>query len=152
MSTSEHKILFVKNAIFNVRHATTYHRFYYMWIIQYIIIFIILHSGGCDKIDISGVSKWYQFRISSTFMSVNRRPSPQQQQVRQNTVISTWSCSLMEKSDSGKLQKKYDPCIYWLIEAEWGIYALVNWPSLVQIMARRLAGAKPLFKPMLEYC
>ena len=37
-------------------------------------------------------------------------------------------------------------------EAEWRIYASVNIPSLVQIMACRLVGAKPLSKPMLEYC
>ena len=39
-----------------------------------------------------------------------------------------------------------------LIEAEWRIYALVNKPSLVQIMACRLDGAKPLSEPMMEYC
>ena len=38
------------------------------------------------------------------------------------------------------------------IEAERGIYASVNKPSLVQIMACRLDGAKPLSVPMLEYC
>ena len=40
----------------------------------------------------------------------------------------------------------------YLIEAEWRIYASVNYPSLGQIMACRLAGAKPLSEPMLEYC
>ena len=40
----------------------------------------------------------------------------------------------------------------WLIEAEWCLYASVNWPSLVQIMPCRLKGAKPLSEPMLEYC
>ena len=39
-----------------------------------------------------------------------------------------------------------------LIEAEWRIYASVNLASLVQIMACRLAGAKPSSEPMLEYC
>ena len=39
-----------------------------------------------------------------------------------------------------------------LIEAEWGIYASVNFPSLAQVMACRLSGAKPLSEPMLEYC
>ena len=38
-----------------------------------------------------------------------------------------------------------------LIEAEWRIYASVIKPSLVQIMACRLVGAKPLSEPMLEY-
>ena len=37
-------------------------------------------------------------------------------------------------------------------EAEWRIYASVNYQPLVQIMACRLVGAKPLSKPMLEYC
>ena len=37
-----------------------------------------------------------------------------------------------------------------LIEAEWHIYASVNKSSLVQIMACRLTGAKPLSEPMLE--
>ena len=37
----------------------------------------------------------------------------------------------------------------YLIEAEWRIYAPVNKPSLVQIMACRLV-AKPLSEPMLE--
>ena len=41
---------------------------------------------------------------------------------------------------------------YWLIEAEWRIYASVSSSSLVQIMACRLDGAKPLSEPMLEYC
>ena len=35
-----------------------------------------------------------------------------------------------------------------LIGAEWRIYASVILPSLVQIMACRLVGAKPLSKPM----
>ena len=39
-----------------------------------------------------------------------------------------------------------------LIEAGWRIYASVNLPSLVQIMACRLVGAKPLSEPMLGYC
>ena len=38
-----------------------------------------------------------------------------------------------------------------LIEAERGIYASVNTPSFVQIMACRLVGTKPLSEPMLEY-
>ena len=41
---------------------------------------------------------------------------------------------------------------YRLIEAEWRIYASENNPSLIQIMASRLVGAKPLSGPMLEYC
>ena len=41
---------------------------------------------------------------------------------------------------------------FQLIEAEWRIYASVNQPSLVQIMACRLDGAKPLSEPMMEYC
>ena len=48
----------------------------------------------------------------------------------------------------------------YLVEAEWRvyiyiyiyIYASVNWSSLVQIMACRLVGAKPLSEPILEYC
>ena len=39
-----------------------------------------------------------------------------------------------------------------LIEAEWRIYASVNYSSLVQITACRMAGAKPLPEPVLEYC
>ena len=39
-----------------------------------------------------------------------------------------------------------------LIEADWRIYSSVNRPSLVQIMACRLVGAKPLSEPMMEYC
>ena len=39
----------------------------------------------------------------------------------------------------------------YLIEAVWRICASINYPSLVQIMACRLAGAKPLYEPMLEY-
>ena len=38
-----------------------------------------------------------------------------------------------------------------LIEAERRIYASVDLPSLVQIMACRLVGAKSLSEPMLEY-
>ena len=38
-----------------------------------------------------------------------------------------------------------------LIQAEWRIYASANLPSLVQIIACRLVGAKPLSEPMLEY-
>ena len=36
--------------------------------------------------------------------------------------------------------------------AEWRIYVSVNQQSLVQMMACRLTGAKPLSEPMLEYC
>ena len=39
-----------------------------------------------------------------------------------------------------------------LTEAEGRIYASVNLPLLVQIMACHLIGAKPLSEPMLEYC
>ena len=39
-----------------------------------------------------------------------------------------------------------------LIEAEWCIFASVNIPILVQIMACRLIGAKPLSQPLLKYC
>ena len=39
----------------------------------------------------------------------------------------------------------------YLIEAEWHIYSSVHKPSLVQIMACRLDGAKPLSEPVLEY-
>ena len=35
----------------------------------------------------------------------------------------------------------------YLIEAEWCIYALVNWTSLVQIKGWHLFGAKPLSEP-----
>ena len=45
---------------------------------------------------------------------------------------------------------KYEPD--YLIEVEWRIYASVALPALVQIMACRLDGAKPLSEPMLEYC
>ena len=31
------------------------------------------------------------------------------------------------------------------------VYVSVNWPSLVQMMACRLYGVKPLSEPMLEY-
>ena len=41
---------------------------------------------------------------------------------------------------------------YGLIEAEWCIYASTNLPSLVQIMASSLVGAKPLSEQTLEYC
>ena len=40
----------------------------------------------------------------------------------------------------------------YLIEAEWRTYASVNLPSLVQIMACRLVGAKPLSEAVLVYC
>ena len=49
-------------------------------------------------------------------------------------------------------QKSSEVNFYQLIEAEWRIYASVNLPSLVQIMACRLVGAKPLSELMLEYC
>ena len=39
-----------------------------------------------------------------------------------------------------------------LIEAERRIYASVNLPSLLQTMACRLVGAKPLSEAMQEYC
>ena len=38
-----------------------------------------------------------------------------------------------------------------IIEVKWCIYTSVNLPSLVQIMACRLVGAKPLSEPMVEY-
>ena len=42
--------------------------------------------------------------------------------------------------------------VFLLIEADWRIYASVNFPPLIQIIACRLVGAKPLSKLMLEYC
>ena len=40
-------------------------------------------------------------------------------------------------------------CHFWLnLWAKWCIYALVNYPSMIQIMARRLFGAKPLSELM----
>ena len=39
-----------------------------------------------------------------------------------------------------------------LIEAEQRIYASVNYPLLVQIMACGLTGAKPLSEPKMDYC
>ena len=43
-----------------------------------------------------------------------------------------------------------------LRETHWSrvthIHSSVNFPSLVQIMASRLVGAKPLSEPMMEYC
>ena len=44
---------------------------------------------------------------------------------------------------SVKLESKYT-YYFKLIEAEWHIYVSVNLPSLVQIMACHLVGAKPL--------
>ena len=38
-----------------------------------------------------------------------------------------------------------------LIQAAWGIYAAVG-PSLVQIIACRLVGGKPLPEPIMAYC
>ena len=38
-----------------------------------------------------------------------------------------------------------------LIQAKWRIYASIIYPSLVQIMACRLFGAKPLSEPMMLY-
>ena len=45
----------------------------------------------------------------------------------------------------------YNAYIANQIEAERRIYASVNLPSLLQIMACRLVGAKPLSETMLEY-
>ena len=42
-------------------------------------------------------------------------------------------------------------CQSWIIEAEWCIYTSVIYPSLVQIMACPLVGAKPS-ESMTEYC
>ena len=37
-------------------------------------------------------------------------------------------------------------------KTKWRIYASVNSPSSVKIMACRLVGAKPFSEPMMEYC
>ena len=42
--------------------------------------------------------------------------------------------------------------LHLLMEAEWRIYSSINLPSLVQIMACRLVGAKPLSETMLAHC
>ena len=44
-------------------------------------------------------------------------------------------------------QLTFNPCN----EVEWRIYALVNYCIIVQIMACRLFGAKPLSQPVLTY-
>ena len=38
------------------------------------------------------------------------------------------------------------------IEAGWHMYESENKPSMVHILACRLVGAKPLSKPVLDYC
>ena len=53
---------------------------------------------------------------------------------------------------SSPIIHKFDNVDYTVL-THWGrVYASVNLPSLLQIMAWRLAGAKPLSEPMLEYC
>ena len=39
-----------------------------------------------------------------------------------------------------------------LIESEWRIYVSLSKPALVQTMACRPEGAKPLSEPILGYC
>ena len=47
---------------------------------------------------------------------------------------------------------KHESCQIWMTRLQLVQNASVNYPSLVQIMAWRLLGAKPLLEPMLEYC
>ena len=65
------------------------------------------------------------------------------------TVITPKRVNIIEWVNVTFLPTPYDSL---LIEAERRIYASVNQPSLVQIMACHLDGAKPLSEPLLEYC
>ena len=73
-----------------------------------------------------------------------------------NLRSNSWSCSCVfnfsktEFAYQGLLSLGF--VLTTSIEAEWRIYASVNLPSLVQIMACRLVGDKPSSEPMLEYC
>ena len=84
-----------------------------------------------------------------------------------NCLIPALSCSqmslshfLINSSDQYPVHNMIDgitrmvwtPCNVQLIETEWRIYASVKSSSLIQIMASRPVGAKPLPKPMLSYC
>ena len=63
-----------------------------------------------------------------------------------------WNRTLLE-NELGMSNWVNSRCVtYYDIEAEQHIYASVNYPPLVQIIARRLAGAKLLSEPMLGYC
>ena len=65
------------------------------------------------------------------------------------------TCISIVMFDFHSPEKKNNICtrvIGHLIEAEWRKYASVNRPSLVQLMACRLVGAKPLSEPLPEYC
>ena len=42
--------------------------------------------------------------------------------------------------------------IHWGVGTHMCQYTMPSIPSLVQAMARRLIGAKPLSEPILEYC
>ena len=60
------------------------------------------------------------------------------------------TCSFLSNRKSAYLMKR---CFFFHVaETEERIYASQPMPSLVQIMTRRLIGAKPLYEPMLEYC
>ena len=72
--------------------------------------------------------------------------------------LSNWPTTLDKTWDSVYVSMSFDQqrsypkgwrITHW---AEWRIYASINYPSLVQIMACRLEGAKTLFAPMLECC
>ena len=67
-----------------------------------------------------------------------------------NAKLLTFGLEIAASDDLTREHKDIS-VLLWLTEAEWRIYALVNYPSLVQIMACRLVGAKPLSEPMLEY-
>ena len=47
------------------------------------------------------------------------------------------------------IPKRMNPLL--LIKADWRIYALIKYTSLVQIMTCRQVSTKPLSEPKLEY-
>ena len=65
--------------------------------------------------------------------------------------VGTWYIKFRNHCNNDQLKHRITIFMQLLlIEAEWRIYASVNIPSLVQIMACRLVGAKPLSEPRME--
>ena len=73
---------------------------------------------------------------------VTRKMFPFDDVIMKHEIMSAFSIIL----------QRWDGADCQLIEAEWRIYASITQPSMVQIMACRLVGTKPLSEPKLGYC
>ena len=124
--------IWIKNAIYNLRKC--------IWKSHLKMFFHFVKAAKCLCVLTAVIQK-----MAGKTKSVLSRYSWTVYWIRSALISSNTTCIFINPAS------KLWGWGYSLIETEWCIYASVIWPPLVQIMACRLAGAKPLSEPVLEY-